>query len=449
MNANELYISFFFPPSDYVSGLTVYKRILDGKKTVDVLHTGFETDFEIDDYINNRITVGVGCDNDSWECIFEFVEKSLDALDHDYEKIHSRSWLMANHVLACEYKFLNPNVFWSAEFSDPLMLNLSNKVRDYKSRRVNNQDYLDNINNHILNLNESYNTSFPLVEMGASTYFVVEYLTFLFADEIVFTNENQRKAMLDQFPVDIKDFVMGKSIVKMHPTLDEKYYHIQKVDIELYNDYINIAYFGKDYYGQRNFEALFYAVESLNHKFKDKLKIHFFMENTDLLKRLISPLKSSDNFTISKPLKYFEFLNATTMFDVLIVNDVDTQDDWEVNPYLPSKVSDYLGSKNDVWAFCEPGSTLSKLDLRYKSSINDFNSCRSELIRILKDYGYGDEDCSFNDYYYIERLNTLNVLFESEFNRRMKLKKENKSLKKINKDILSSKSWKLTSIFRR
>ena len=44
-------------------------------------------------------------------------------------------------------------------------------------------------------------------------------------------------------------------------------------------------------------------------------------------------------------LVFFEFLNLTTKFDCLIVNDANTKDYKEINPYLPSKLSDYLGSR--------------------------------------------------------------------------------------------------------
>ena len=80
-----------------------------------------------------------------------------------------------------------------------------------------------------------------------------------------------------------------------------------------------------------------------------------------------------NNFIVRKPLKYFDFLNASTQFDVLIVSDVTTRGVWPFNPYLPSKLSDYLGSKTDIWALCEKGSTLSSFDLKYKSNIADFN----------------------------------------------------------------------------
>ena len=66
-----------------------------------------------------------------------------------------------------------------------------------------------------------------------------------------------------------------------------------------------------------------------------------------------------------------EFLNLTTQFDVLVVNDAATTAHHEVNPYLPSKVADYRGSGTPVWAICEPGSVLATLDFEHRSDLGD------------------------------------------------------------------------------
>ncbi|WP_458453948.1 hypothetical protein [Methanobrevibacter sp.] len=451
--SDELYVSFLFPPEDDVSGLTVFKRIISNEKQVDVLQANFnksDSDFDVvNDYIDKRIFVDVDCEYNKPDCIPKLVDKSLKLIDEDYKKIYSRSWVLTNHFVALEYKFNHPNVFWTAEFSDPLQLNLSYQIRKNKKFIMDNPDFIDRINHHISEFNLKTNTSFPLVENNTSLYYLTEYLTYLFADKLIFTNLNQRKMMLNQFSDEIGEFAIEKSEIQSHPTLKNDFYNLKSCNLDLNKDYINIAYFGHDYYGQRHFESLFYSFESLNHKFKDKIRMHLFLEDTALIKRLIRPLNSADNFIVEKPLKYFEFLNATTKFDVLVVNDVVTKDEWPLNPYLPSKLSDYLGSFTDIWGLCENGSSLSKTDLKYKSDINDFTSCRNQLIRILNDYGFVDDDCSFNDDYFLKRLTALNKLYESEFNRGLKLKKENKTLNKINKEILSSNSWKLTKPLRK
>lgn len=452
MGCDELYISHWFPPNGNVSGINVYKRILCNKRKVDIFQGNFnlsndEFD-EINKYVENKFYLDVEGELDTPESILHSIKSSMNILKNDYKKIHSRSWVMQNHFIALEYKLLNPNVFWTAEFSDPVILNISNKVRTNKKFNLNNPEYIRKVNRHIGELNEKNNVSFSLIENDSSVFFLTEYLTYLFADKIIFTNENQMNVMLNQFDETVKQFVADKSEIQMHPTLDGEFYHIKNVDLNLDDECINLAYFGRDYYGKRHFESLFYAVESLNHKFKDKIKVYLFIEDVNLIKSLIKPLDASNNFIVKKPLNYFEFLNATTQFDVLIVNDVVTGDEWPINPYLPSKLSDYLGSSSDIWALYENGSTLSKFDLKYKSDISDFKSCRNQIVKIFEDNGFVDEDFSCDENYFIKRLTTLNTLYDAEFKRNLKLKDENKSLKKANNEMLSSNSWKLTKPLR-
>lgn len=442
MDSDELYISYFFPPSIYAAGIISFKRILELGHKVDVLQGNFKQENDFDDYvnphINNRHYVNVEGNLDLADFIFKFIDEGLKEIGNNhYEKIYSMSWLMANHFLACEYKIAHPDVFWSAEFSDPLIFDTNNNIKS-SNKRIIDDEYISRINNEIQKLNDD----FPLIESNASAYLVAEYIVYLFADEIIFTNENQREIMIDQFPFDIKDHVMKKSIIKPHPTIKKEFYHIKDVDLGLDDDCLNIAYFGNDYYSKRHFESLFYAVESLNHEYNDKIKVYMYISDDKLLKKLVP----SDNFIVKKPMDYLNFLNATTQFDVLIVNDMITKGNFKFNPYLPSKLSDYLGSGRDIWALYEKGSPLSGYDLKYKSDIRDYDRCLDEFRKILEDNGFADEDAILNTEYYNDRLTDLNELYIKEFKANQRLRRQIKKLKKENK---SSNSWKITERFRK
>lgn len=433
--SEKLIISFLFPPSDRVSGITVFKRIIENDEIVDVLqanskdNSNLALNENIEKYIDDRILIDMDCNSDEVSCIFKFVKLGIKAIKKDYKRIYSRSWLMSNHFLAFEYKLNHPNTFWSAEFSDPLIYDLSNKPKKYKKMLVDDEGYINRINAQINTFNQDNHSSFPLIENKSSAFFIAEYLVYLFADKVIFTNNNQREIMLNQFPIDVYDFVLAKSEIKKHPTLESKYYYIKESNLNLDEDFINVAYFGMDYYGKRHFEALFYALESLNHEYKNKIKLYLYINDKKLIKGLISTLSVKENIILKKPLDYLSFLNATTKFDVLVVNDVMARDNFKVNPYFPSKISDYLGSSTDIWALCEMGSTLSSINVKYKSDVHDFRSCAETVVQILHDNGYIDENYSFDEYFN-RRLTALNELYENEFRKNLKLKKELKKLKK-------------------
>ena len=433
----ELVISYYFPPSDNISGIVLSKRIINNNKQVDVVTTSHGESF-VDEYVKNRFVVDINHTKDSPKAIFEFIDKSMDIIDNEYESVVSRSWEMSNHFLALEYKFKNPDTYWKAEFSDPLLHDIDNKINTKKKHKIDDKEFFSHVNRKIQELGD-----FPLLENLSSTFFTIEYLTFLFADEIVFTNANQRDLMLKQFPIDLTDYVFKKSTISPHPSLPEQYYHKSESDVELDSECINIAYFGEWYYGKRHFESIFYALDSLNHKFKDKIRFYIFISN----EKLLNDLKVSDNIIVKKPLDYLTFLNATTKFDILLVNDLSTKDSWQLNPYLPSKVSDYMGSTSDIWAITEKGSSLDLMDLKYKSDIYDYSTSADVLVQILEDRGFVDNEYTLNDDYYVKRLTYLNELLEKSYNKNENLKKENRQMKNKIRE-LSSQDKKIIKTFK-
>ena len=75
-----------------------------------------------------------------------------------------------------------------------------------------------------------------------------------------------------------------------------------------------------------------------------------------------------------------DFLSTCNNFDYLLVNDAQVSDVFGLNPYLPSKVSDYKGSKAKILALIEKGSALSyDSDLKYLVEINDISGVDSIL----------------------------------------------------------------------
>ena len=438
--SDELVVSFSFPSSNFVSAITVLKRIIENNNSADVLSVKNNDDFLefneiIDEYIDDRIILDLECSEDNPDCIFRFTDKGLKSIKKDYSKIYSRSWFMANHFLAFEYKLSDESVFWRAEFSDPLLLTMKNNYKSSPSMNITDEVFIDRLNSKITELNSENNSDYDLVENPSSAYFICEYIVYLFADEIVFTNENQRKIMLDRFPIDVKSRVLAKSQIKPHPTLPDKFYHIRDIHLDLNDEYINIAYFGNEFYGLRHFEGLFYAINTLNHKFLSRVKFYFFINDNELFNLLT---RDFDNITVKKPLEYLDFLNATTKFDILLVNDADTSRYFEINPYLPSKISDYLGSGRDIWSICEKNSSLSRIDVKYKSFANDYSSIRDTLIRILDDNDLADEDYSINEDYLADRFTELNEILEKENLRKNKYKKLKKDDDSSKKSLLKS-----------
>lgn len=466
--ADELIISYSFPPSKDVGGMMLAKRCIVENKHVDVIQANvrenkdFEFNKYIDEYINERILIDIKCKFSSdLDCIFNFVDKSVVELEkrEAYKKIYSFVWKLPSNFLALEYKLKHPDTYWTAEFSDPLLYDTFNKKRGINKPKIEDPKFLNKTNAAITELNKRENTNFELLENDANLFMVAEYIAYIFANEIVFTNENQRKIMLEQFPVDVEDFVMKKSVVNSYPTLPKEFYNIKNYEEDFDSSMINLGFFGR-IYSQRHFESIFNAFEILNHKYKDRLQFYFYTDEKHLINKITKSLEIHNNVHVKNRVEYLDFLSLINKLDILIINDLITKDCFDVNPYMPSKFSDYRGSDSRIWAICEKGSSLEKADAEYKSYIDDYKSNVDILVEILNDYSFGDESYGLSDEYeyLLERITELNIIIDED-NKRIKrnrselkklkkineeLEKENKKLNNENKEILSSNSWKLT-----
>ncbi|WP_042691627.1 hypothetical protein [Methanobrevibacter oralis] len=103
-------------------------------KEFDVIHN--KMDYPIDDYfykivkklINNDILLDISY-LWKWENTKTFMKEGMEEINKickkngEYEEVYSRSMMPMSHFLAFAYKVKNPKVKWTAEFSDPLMIN--------------------------------------------------------------------------------------------------------------------------------------------------------------------------------------------------------------------------------------------------------------------------------------------------------------------------------------
>lgn len=459
---DTLYVTGRFPPIIDTSGIVLAKKIIKSNKKVDVLCADMDLPEDelfnkiVNNYINEKYTVPDV--SDRIEGILKFINDGIDIIkknNNEYENIYSRSWTINSHFFALMYKLENPNVKWTAEFSDPLYLDINNKKRLDNKVVFDDDTFLNKINNGIKQLNDEGH-DFNYITKNDGRYYLAEYLTYLFADNICFTNYHQRDIMLNEFSDEIKNIVMDKSYVQNHPIFEKTFYQIIKSNYPIDNNYINFAYFGT-FYGTRHLEHLLYAFESLNENVAKKINFHIFSNEYDFIKEIISGYELNVNISINKTLNFLEFLNLTTKMDILIVNDTITKNKYSVNPYLPSKYADYKGSESKIWSICEHGSSLDKKNTSYKSYVDDYISTINTLNTILNDFGMNNKSkinqVQLNEFYQ-KRLTDLNDLLFTFYKQKdywynnnnslnqeiKKLKNDLKTYEKINEDNLIFKN---------
>lgn len=369
----KLVFSYCFPPYNDPSGIVVMKRISEdffSKGIIsDVIHNsmnkirnidstlkGFSEMFidqkiEIDapQYFNHRAQINYA--KKSYVIAKELQKK------YKYKTVYSRVMWPGSHLAAFLYKLRFPKTYWEAEFSDPTL------YREGKIRKSGRFKFLDNF------------------------WFWLEFITYIFANQIIYTNENQMKYMISYFPIKfLKGVIKKKSVVKKQPYVEKKYYDYIKYKYEFGKQTINIGYFGS-FYKNRNISMILETVNDLDDKIKKSIHIYVYTNSLQEINKYIIENKLSDIVTVNKYVDYFSFLNLCTKFDVLLVNDAITADKISINPYLPSKYSDYKGSGTKIWAIIEKGSSLShEKNIDYLSYTNNFKSIIEVYNSIYNDF---------------------------------------------------------------
>lgn len=458
VQGKDLFIAYAAPPFSDTSAISMAKRIFMNDKLVDIIQNDISDIRSVDNSLNffleNKVDkifyLNIPTSFFIWSNIKKFVNQGLKEIEEftidSYDSVYSRTMFPSSHFLAFEYKLKHPETHWIAEFSDPMIYNMDGIFR---CQKTNDLEFLNRVNTLLKKLN------LPMCD--DNVFLLTEYLPYVFADEIIFTNKSQRKFMIDKFPFDeIKSIISNKSKIKTIPIMPIEYYYQTESSYKLNSSKINLAYFGV-FYGSRNLENLFYALENLDETIRDKVNFHIFTNDTEFLTILTDSLIVSDNIFINKYVEYTEFLNLSTKFDCLIVNDSEVKEKLSINPYLPSKLMDYLGSGSDIWAIYEEGSELEGYDVKYKSNLKDYFSLKETLVKIINDKFKSNIEIEKDEFEELKeisflrnRMIFLNTTLKNELNYKNYFKNKqiesNKTINKLNKDNLSNINTPLNQI---
>ncbi|KKK33984.1 hypothetical protein WN59_10315 [Salinicoccus sediminis] len=383
--AKRLYISYCFPPYSDTSGIVMAKRIVEAGEPCDVIHNNMYDVRSMDltlerlsePFIANRMEINTTSSFTNSKYISLFVERAMEKLDiYRYKEIYSRALWPASHVLAYEIFKESRNIRWIAEFSDPLYRDIKNNIRQagfYTKKDIKE------IKRHTASNYQKY--------LDDNLFNMTEVIPFLFAEELVFTNELQLESMIERFDEDFKEMVRQKSVIDRHPTLAPEYYNYQKNYVALDKNKINIGYFG-NFYETRNAEEIMNIARIINAESLD-VKLHVFTNSTRQVKSQIFSDGLKDIVEVNPYLRYFEFLSASKEFDYLMLSDARTGVYKRRNPYLPSKFSDYIGSGSKIWVQYEPGSTLADICSEQNDNIicnelNDLEAIKENLEKITQ-----------------------------------------------------------------
>lgn len=380
--ADTLVASYAFPPSADVSGLVVAKRMLLAGKPYDVVQNSME-DARPDDPLSLKlIEPDVGArivvhEPPSWSRVRGIERYAVDGLEAlsvrhrkrgPYKNLYSRSMWAASHVLGAAYKVRYPQVHWVAEFSDPLLLDISGDVR---MRRLPQSPLVQSITQ------AARARGFEVPDSNLWEW--VEASTYALADEVTFTNPLQRELMRSHVTDhDLVARLDEVSRIDPHPVLPSRFYSLVDSSYYLEPDKIHLGYFGI-FYVSRGPGDIFQAFQKLPTRIQSKFKLHIFTNQPTDTARVVRAAGVAHCVKVNPYVPYFEFLNLASRLDWLVVADARAKEAHGVNPYIPSKYSDYKGSGSKIWALYEAGSMLSVSQADAHTELGDVDAAVSFL----------------------------------------------------------------------
>lgn len=387
--AQDLVISYAFPPYLDTSGFVMSRRFAGRTNAYDVVTQNMSSHRAIDERsltlvqrdVGKRMLIGGRAALGSWSDVERFCTRGMAKIDEreaklgEYKTLYSRSMWAASSVLAAWYKVKHPQIPWTAELSDPLVVRPNGETRENPMPP-----------NEILADIDAAVRAKGLPGWSGDHFFeAVEWMVYALADEIVYTNENQREFMLSAWPDrTLADRAREKSVVSHHPVPAPELYMLGNPDVEIPHGKTTIAYFG-NFYDVRGVADILDPFAQLTASERDLLSLLIFTKDSDEIRAKASSHPAGDCVAVHAALPYFDFLNLTTQVDWLVLADAHRPASFTNNPYLPSKLADYRGSGSKIWGLVDEGSTLSREPLDARTPLGDVDAgTRAIRTQILK-----------------------------------------------------------------
>lgn len=373
-----LVFSFCFPPYTDTSGNVMAKRILSRREMVDVVSNDMSTIRSTDyrfysvvrRWIDKHYLLNAYNSFSTWEAILDWAEMAnakVRESGHKYDEVYSRAFWVQSHLAALLFKLNNPHCTWTAEFSDPLV------------RAVDGSERPGPLANG--SVVSSLMREAGIERAPENLFSFIEEATLRHADKLVFTNIAQADVVLERYDSQLVERVQERIIIDPQPTPSRELYRVTDPDYPITTGRINIGYFGA-VYPNRGISNILKAVATLNEDEQAQVAVHVFTKDPDA--PAYKDLKSA-SIRLNDYVPYLDFLALADRMDVLIVNDTETIKGFGRNPFLPSKLSDYRGTKARIWGITEDGSPLSETFLHYRTPKDSYEEINKTLKEIIDD----------------------------------------------------------------
>lgn len=275
--------------------------------------------------------------------MFRYVRKSIKkSKDKNYDEVYTSSVPGISHICGYYIKKKNPNIKWTASFSDPIKGSPYKKDPDLKKRSI------------------FYRIAF---NVGSFIYMNNKYEEVAIdnADKLVFICEEQRDFTLSQY--DNKDEIIKKCIIEPLTYIPEWKMYKDLMNAPKVNNLPKQAVHLGRLYGLRKIDNFLEALKDLNEEIDnlhEKIVFHQYSEIQPYDIQKIKDYNLNKVFIVHDKVSYQESVNIMKNADILVLFDTIMHDE-PIQPYLPSKITEYLLLNKPILGICENNSPSYRL----------------------------------------------------------------------------------------
>ena len=312
-----------------------------------------------------------------------YVSDSLREFEKgDYQYLFTSIVPGISHIAGYKIKKKHPEVKWIASFSDPF------KGSPYKKTDLSDRNFIYkiafNVGAYVL-----YNDKYEEVAVRN-------------ADKLVFICEEQRDFTLKQYS-NYEELVKKSVIYPLTYIPDWKMYS-DLLDVpKVPHETKQAVHLGR-LYGLRKIDSFLEALRELNEEvdhLEEKIVFHQYSEIQAPDVRKIEEYGLNRLFILHDKVSYQESVRIMKDADILVLFDT-LMPGADVQPYLPSKIVEYLMLKKPILGICDSNSPSYRILKEY-----GFDSIGSEKETIKKNILAIIEDSDIPDYS-LEKLNNDN-----------------------------------------
>ena len=298
----------------------------------------------------------------------KYVYDSLKIFEKgDYKYIYTSIVPGISHLAGNMIKKKHPEVIWYASFSDPF------KASPYKDSDLNNKSFVYKI----------------MFKVGS--YFLYndkyEEVAINNADKLIFICDEQRDFTLRQY--DNYEKLKEKSLIYPLTYIpDWKMYQDLMTVKHIKSQPLQAVHLGR-LYGLRKIDTFIEALKELKQEYPElnkQIVFHQYSEIQDEDLRKIKEYDLQDLFVVHDKVSYQESINIMKQADVLILFD-SLMPNQKIQPYLPSKIVEYLMLKKQILAICDDNSPsyriLNEYGFKYLGS--DKNIIKKNIMALIDD----------------------------------------------------------------